>query len=468
MLNDKRVKVSGRLRVGLVICTSAALASCGGDENSAPASPPTYGVGGTVSGLAGSGLTLKNGTDTLTIAANGSFVLPTRLAGGSGYSVTVGSQPTGPAQTCSVQNGDGTVGSADVVAIMVTCATYSSTFAYAAVPHSAADASTGRIEYFAYDAATGRLSLQGALSSAADTYVSYVKGTPSGRQLLVSTSTVIDRVLSTLRDDLTLYDLSGTTGAPSPSRQIASPGGGDLIVHPDGNDLYAPGTTVRHYSLASGAEQAQALDIGVQAGLASAITPDGRFLFVPNTGQGSDPLASIAVVSLVDPLHPKLLQKIATSIRPLTVTISRDGKLLYVTPIDAKDSGHVYKVDAAGGLTQAGTFQTPGYARSGVITTSGAFLYLASSDDNKVQGYQLDSVGGVTPLGAGSVVPAASRLVLSPDGKYLYAISTPVDGKPGSIYGFAIGAGGFLTAVPGSPFATGEREADLTFAGANP
>ena len=468
MLNDKSVKISTRLRVGLVLCASTTLASCGGNGNTVSTSPPTYGVGGAVSGLAGSGLTLKNGTDTLTIAANGSFVLPTRLAGGASYSVTVGSQPNGPAQTCSVQNGTGTVGSADVVAIMVTCAASGSTFAYAAVPHSAADARTGRIEYFAYDAATGRLSLQGSLASAVDTYVSYVKGTPSGRQLLVSTSTVIDRVLNTLRDDLTLYDLSTATGVPSPSRQIASPGGGDLVVHPDGTDLYSPGSTLQHYSLVSGAEQGQSLDIGVQAGLASAITPDGRFLFVPNTGQGSDPVASIAVVSLADPLHPRLSQKISTPIRPLTATISRDGKLLYVTPVDAKDQGHVYTVDAAGGLTQAGTFVTPAYARSGVITASGTFLYVASSDDNKIQGYQLDGTGGVTPLGGGTTVPAASRLVLSPDGKYLYAISTPVDGKPGSIYGFAIGPAGALTAVAGSPFATGEREADLTFAAANP
>lgn len=447
----------------------AALAGCGGGGPSAnPA--PTYAVGGTVTGLSGSGLTLKNGADTLNVTGNGSFVLPTRLASGASYSVTIGTQPSGPAQLCTVGNGAGTVGTGDVITVAISCTTSPSTYAYAAVPHSAADANIGRIEYFAFDAATGRLSLRGAVAMAAQTSVFYVKAAPSGRQLLVSTTTFAGsgRVTSILSEDLALYDLAPATGAPSGSTLLASPGGGDLIVHPNRFDLYAPGPVLRHYSLAPGAAQGQSLTIGQQSGFASAIAPDGRYLFMPDVGSGLAPDSFIAVVSLADPVQPRLLRKVPIPIAPQTVTISPDGKLLYVAPSRRDDPGHVYRVDDAGGLTPLGTFASPTYVRSAVITPSGAFLYLASSDDNTIQGYRLDGTGGVTPLGSGTAVPSAFRAVLGPEGKYLYALSVPVDGRPGAIYGFAIGADGSLTPVPGSPVETGEREYDISFATPNP
>ena len=50
--------------------------------------------------------------DTLSVAANGSFTFATQLACGAAYSVTVQTDPSG--QTCTVANGSGTVGSANV------------------------------------------------------------------------------------------------------------------------------------------------------------------------------------------------------------------------------------------------------------------------------------------------------------------------------------------------------------------
>lgn len=88
------------------------------------APPPTYTVGGTVSGLAGSGLVLKlNGTASLAVSANGSFAFPDALAGGAPYEVSVGTQPSSPAQTCSVARGAGTIGTANVTDVAVTCET---------------------------------------------------------------------------------------------------------------------------------------------------------------------------------------------------------------------------------------------------------------------------------------------------------------------------------------------------------
>jgi hypothetical protein len=89
------------------------------------AAAPTFTVGGTVSGLAGTGLSLSlnAGAQTLPVGANGSFTFPTGLANGAAYAVTVGTQPSTPAQTCTVGNGSGNIAGANVTNITVTCAT---------------------------------------------------------------------------------------------------------------------------------------------------------------------------------------------------------------------------------------------------------------------------------------------------------------------------------------------------------
>ena len=83
--------------------------------------PSTYTIGGTVSGL-GAGKSvglLNNGGDGVTVNANGGFTFATALASGAAYNVTVGTQPTG--QTCSVTNGSGTVGAANITNVAVAC-----------------------------------------------------------------------------------------------------------------------------------------------------------------------------------------------------------------------------------------------------------------------------------------------------------------------------------------------------------
>jgi PASTA domain len=81
--------------------------------------PQTFTVGGTLIGLgANASVQILNGADTLPVSANGSFTLPTGIASGGEYSVSVG---TPSSQTCGVQNGSGTVGSANITNVVVYC-----------------------------------------------------------------------------------------------------------------------------------------------------------------------------------------------------------------------------------------------------------------------------------------------------------------------------------------------------------
>lgn len=88
----------------------------------------SFSVGGTVSGLSGGGLVLRNnGGDDLSIASNGSFTFATELASASAFAVTVATQPTRPSQTCTVADGSGTIGGGDVRTVKISCATNSFT-----------------------------------------------------------------------------------------------------------------------------------------------------------------------------------------------------------------------------------------------------------------------------------------------------------------------------------------------------
>jgi 6-phosphogluconolactonase len=110
-------------------CAFAALASlstltsCGGSGDGTPSLPmSTHSVGGTVTGLSGTGLVLRNnGGNDQTIAANGSFVFSTLVAAGANYSVSVVTQPSNPSQTCVPSGGAGVVGSANVTSVIVNC-----------------------------------------------------------------------------------------------------------------------------------------------------------------------------------------------------------------------------------------------------------------------------------------------------------------------------------------------------------
>ncbi len=83
-----------------------------------------FALRGTVTGLAGTGLVLQNnGADDLLINADGAFIFPTPYASGTAYNVTVSTQPSGPAQSCTVAHATGAIGSSDVADVAVTCAT---------------------------------------------------------------------------------------------------------------------------------------------------------------------------------------------------------------------------------------------------------------------------------------------------------------------------------------------------------
>lgn len=105
-----------------LVVSAILLSSCATKSNQ-PSQPATYTISGTVANLAASntGLVLQdNGSDNLSVTANGSFHFATSVAKGGAYSVTVLTQPSTPAQQCSVQNAAGSA-TTNVTNVKVEC-----------------------------------------------------------------------------------------------------------------------------------------------------------------------------------------------------------------------------------------------------------------------------------------------------------------------------------------------------------
>jgi hypothetical protein len=85
---------------------------------------PTWSVGGTVSGLRGTGLVLATpGQPDLPVPAGATaFTFADEVAEGTEYAIAVVQAPSRPAQRCTVANGAGRVGRGPVVAPAVACA----------------------------------------------------------------------------------------------------------------------------------------------------------------------------------------------------------------------------------------------------------------------------------------------------------------------------------------------------------
>jgi hypothetical protein len=99
------------------VALSMGICACSGNGGESA----SYRIGGSISGLAASGLQLSDGTATVRPAAGTiSFMFPNLVLAGTSYAVSLSASPTG--QICSLSNATGTV-AGNVANVQVTCAT---------------------------------------------------------------------------------------------------------------------------------------------------------------------------------------------------------------------------------------------------------------------------------------------------------------------------------------------------------
>ncbi len=185
-----------------------------------------YTVGGTVTGLQGSGLVLQNNSgNNLTLASSGSFVFTSSIDQGGPYSVTVKTQPSNPAQTCVVHNGSGTIGTADIINVVVNC-TQAGRFAYVA------NETSNTISAFSIDAATGALTpVAGSPFASTGTTPVAVTVDPNGTYLYVANNG---------SNNVSVFSIDNATGALTSAGDPIGAGAAPfaVLVDPSNQFLY--------------------------------------------------------------------------------------------------------------------------------------------------------------------------------------------------------------------------------------
>ena len=407
------------------ISSPASYGSTSSNPESGDSSSGSYRVGGTVSGLSGSGLTLQlNGGAGLAVAADGSFAFPVALPSGTAYAVTVSTQPSVSREICSAVNGSGTVGTAGVTDVAISCSTVIG-FLY----------QLGNNEINSYGIATGT-------------------GIPIP------------------------FGSTLATGAPPTVGLVAGPGGKYVYTLATGDPL-GPGTvppspsSISTYAVNSASGLLTPVGSPISAGnqpLSWAMASSG-FLFVWDgnnvTGQASNPPWTLAEYSLDPKTGMPTLIGTALTLPPGTVTsfaVSADGRFLYVlngesganTP--SPPTLTAYAIDPSTGAVTQGPTLTVGN-NSGTLTLDplGRFLYLidvvwiaGTETTGTVLSYAIDAQSGaLTPIGAGTpVATMGTSLAPDPTGQYLYLTNILNPGATnGTIQGLSVASTGSISTV---------------------
>jgi hypothetical protein len=253
------------------VCSGALVCGAAGQCNAAG---PTYTIGGLVSGLTGTGLALRNGAETLAIHAAGAFSFATALPAGSAYAVTIATQPSG--QSCTVANGSGTVGSANVTSVAVSCTsppatTYTIGGTVSGLTGTGLVLQDNRADNLPI-AASGAFTFATALTQG-DLYTVTVLSQPTGQTCSVAKGGHGSGVT------YLLYDVAGASASSFDGYTFRTlydnPTGSDVFDSPVITPLTAPGLTIT----------ATAFGQGPSSGLGPGCPAGAIFDFVYYTGE---------------------------------------------------------------------------------------------------------------------------------------------------------------------------------------
>lgn len=411
-----------------------------------------YTVGGTVTGLEGSGLVLQNSSGKyLSVTASGSFTFPSGLDNGASYSVTVRTQPSNPSQTCTVTNATGTIEKADVTDVLVNC-TQAARYAYVA------NQTANTISAYQIDSTSGALvSIVGSPFSSSGLAPVALAVDPNGTYLYVVDNA--SNAVSVYAIDTTLD--TTTSGSLTPAGEIVSTGNSPLAltIDPTGSYLYVANVnddTVSAYAISSGSLTPIAGSPFAVGREPSALKtdPSGTHLYVTNFTDGSVSAYTIdpATGALSDVSGSPYVAGAGT----LGIAIEPTGLFAYaVNETAASISG--YSITASTGqLTPvAGSPLATGSSPEAIaVDPSGKYVYAANvTSNNSIASYAIAAGSGaltlISSVGAGTL-PVS--LAVDPSGGFVYVANSQSDNV--SVYAVDA-ATGALTAVAGSPFVAG-------------
>jgi 6-phosphogluconolactonase len=450
-------RIRNMARCVSVVAVLTMLTACGGGDSgpatpatpATPVTPTTYTVGGTVTGLTGSGLFLGAGFgNALPVSAAGTFTFGTRVANGTTYSVSVEAQPSSPTQYCSVANASGIVAAANVTNVSVTCGN----------------------GYTVGGTVSGLVGSGLVLQISAPGYGGYPYNVSPPLQINSNGPFTFDFVSP--------GNTSGTFVRIGHGHQPASPtqlcvvNNGRISIHAADVTDVAVVCSQFSYVANAGDNTVSAYTVDATSGALAAVGPpvatgtsphaivgtqDKKYVFVGN--EGSNDISAFAVNSASGALTAVPGSPFAAGTDPKALALYQALGTTYLYVANAgSDTVSAFAVDtSSGSLTplSPATFATGKGPSSIAVDVNGQFVYVANNGgSNNVSAFSVDPKTGILTPVAGSPFPAGANplsLALGATGKFLFTANP--DATNSSISGFNVDTNsGALTPLSGSPF----------------
>ncbi|RHX92922.1 hypothetical protein [Leptospira stimsonii] len=366
----------------------------------------SYTISGSASNVIGSGLVLKNnGTDPISITADGSFSFGTNIASGSAYSVTVQQNPSSPTQLCSLSNNTGTVSSSSITDVSVSCSaplynvggTISGLSGSITIKNNGADTTT--------ISSNGAFTMTTPIADASAYSIS-ISSQPAGQTCYIAqnsgTIAAIDvnTVLINCVNGVTLGNLVNgnilVNNIPL-AYYVENPatGSSDWFIGDPGGD---PDTMLDGYGFASGPTPVGRLSNMYH------ITTDGINIYAVDFNLATPALGTVRKIHIATRTLSTL---------PITIQtpkgISTDGIYLYIT----SQNHYIVKYNllnnsysTIAGLsgtfgTTDGTGTTARFKSPNGIATDGTFLYIADTGNHKIRKIKISDNTVTTIAGSG-------------------------------------------------------------------
>ena len=439
----------------LLLALPLLLSACGGGGGGSTGGGTAsgYTVGGSLSGLAtGTSVTLYNKQtgEHLTLGATGTFAFTTTQASGANYAVTVSTPPTG--QSCSVTDGLGVVGSANVTTIEVACTT----------PHSVGGTVSGLgvgKSVTLIDNSLDSLQVNGVSGGTAVPFTFGTKlagGQAYDVQIASQPVGVVCQVTSggsgtvSTTNGVNVSNVQVTCASPSPEYLYVATTNGAVGINP--------------YSINLGSGALTALTGGLvttsQFPVALAADSAGAYLYTIGGNGGANNVTGLSVNSSTGAIAV-VGTPASTGIDPYGVTVSPNRNFVYVANNNDNDIS-IYS-SSAGVLSFINTVASGGSnPQALVFNPAGTYLYVVNSGSNTITTFAANaSTGALTPVGspmATGVNPYGVQASVTPGGTFLYVANYGSN----SISGYSLGSNGLPSPIAGSPFAAGTNPFAVT------
>jgi 6-phosphogluconolactonase (cycloisomerase 2 family) len=360
--------------------------------------PNPYVVGGSVTGLLSgnrAGLT-NNGSNGITVLANGTFTFSPPSPSGSAYSVTVSQQPM--SQSCSVTNGVGSLAGDNASNIAVICSSLNYTVTanvFGLLPNTnlqLQDNGGDNLAVPAIGAYIFKTSIP-TRGSYAVTVLTQLSGqicfTTNGSGTVANSNVTVTivcpwHVAYVTNGATSFYYIDPTTGALLPGSSTAT-AGAFVAIAPNGKFAYVAnenGISVYSVDAATGmlTSAGSSVSAATNNPVTIAIDPSGQFLYAGNAGyvnlgQGPQNISGFTISATTGGLTSITSTLLAGILSPASMVVDPSGKFLLA-------SNGVYAIDrSTGGLTIVpGSTGFGGLGpTSSALDSHGSFVYSVGS-----------------------------------------------------------------------------------------